>query len=159
MRGLFCKGYSPFWLKSLLCPHVKKELSNTFFPRESFQLLLGFWFLPLPPSGTASNICFFSFLGHSLSITPIFWASFYYRLTMKWPNCLFQFPILPGQSTLSELQKNTKIYQPFRRVLFKTSHRVASPSYSIHFGKKFPITSHSKVKSSQSEVQIGVSIL
>ena len=67
----------PFGWKVYYAPMLKKELSNTFFPRESFQLLLGFWFLPLPPSGTASNICFFfSLLGHSLSITAIFWAFF-----------------------------------------------------------------------------------
>ena len=38
-------------------------------------------------------------------------------------------------------------------------HTVASPPYFIHLGKKFPILNHSKVKSSQSEVQIGVPIL
>ena len=38
-------------------------------------------------------------------------------------------------------------------------HTVASPPCSIHLGKKFLIPNHSKVKSSQSEVQIGVSIL
>ena len=36
---------------------------------------------------------------------------------------------------------------------------VASPPCSIHLGKKFLIPNHSKVKSSQSEVQIGFSIL
>ena len=38
-------------------------------------------------------------------------------------------------------------------------HTVASQPYSIHLGKKILILNHSKVKSSQSEVQIGVSIL
>ena len=38
-------------------------------------------------------------------------------------------------------------------------HRITSPPYSIHLGKKCLIPNHSKVKSSQSEVQIGVSIL
>ena len=40
-----------------------------------------------------------------------------------------------------------------------SKHTVASPPYSIHLGKKFLILNHSKVKSSLSEVQIGVSIL
>ena len=57
-------------------PNVKKELSNTFFPRESFQLLLGFRFFPsLHPAGStaSSDMCFFfSFLGHSLSKTAMF---------------------------------------------------------------------------------------
>ena len=41
----------------------------------------------------------------------------------------------------------------------QSEHTVASPPCSIHLGKKFLIPNHSKVKSSQSEVQIGVSIL
>ena len=49
----------------------------------------------------------------------------------------------------------------FHPALSKTylAHRITSPPYSIHLGKKCLIPNHSKVKSSQSEVQIGVSIL
>jgi len=39
------------------------------------------------------------------------------------------------------------------------THRITFPPYSIHLGEKFLIHNDSKVKSSQSEVQIGVSIL
>ena len=43
-------------------------------------------------------------------------------------------------------------------IYFAEFMHLLSP-YSIHLGKKFPIQSHSKVKSSEYEAQIGVSIL
>ena len=43
--------------------------------------------------------------------------------------------------------------------LIPTNHRITPPPYSIHLGKKCIIPNYSKVKSSQSEVQIGVSML
>ena len=39
------------------------------------------------------------------------------------------------------------------------THRITLPPYSTHLGEKCLIPNDSKVKSSQSEVQIGVSIL
>ena len=71
---------------------------------------------------------------------------------------------IPYQSTLSLIQlcqnlPNVVKTSKTRFYKIAACHTVASPPYSIHLGKKFLILNHSKVKSSLSEVQIGVSIL